>query len=107
VPASHDELGSVFRDLTGHYYSQETWYGEQAGNANEWIDLFSETGIAPDDPTEHKESFEEFLYAFYPQEGMSGDDWWYVRQEFYDRYGVDDHSIDWEAYREAIGYGRD
>lgn len=104
MPASHDDLGRVFRDLTGHYYAQETWYGEEAGTANEWIDLFQETGIDFPDAADTTDAFGNFLVAFYPQEGMSGDDWWYVRQEFYDMYQIDQHSIDWEAYRAAIGY---
>ncbi len=50
------------------------------------------------------DAFEMFLQSFYPQEGMSGNDWESVRAEFYELHDVDESNIDWEAYREAIGY---
>jgi hypothetical protein len=107
MPASHDELGRAFFEMTGHYYAQEPYAGyggSDAGNANEWIDLFQETGIDFESTSDTVGAFEDFLIAFYPQEGMTGDDWWFVRQEFYEIYQVNDHSIDWEAYRATIGY---
>lgn len=104
MPAEHDDLADAFRDLTGHYYGQDIYPGHESGGASDWIDLFHETGIDFESPEETIDAFENFLVAFFPQEGMSADDWWYVREEFYQMYGVNEHHIDWEAYREAIGY---
>ena len=104
MPADYDDLASAFENLTGSEDGQETWYGEVAGNAEHWIDLYSETGITFESAADDVDAFENFLIAFYPQEGMAEEDWYYVRQEFYDMYQVDEHNIDWEAYRAAIGY---
>jgi hypothetical protein len=106
VPADHDDLADAFRDLTGHYYGQEIYEHapHEAGNANEWIDLFSETGIDFENPADTVDAFENFLIAFYPQTGMSGDDWYIVREEFFEMYQMSGNQIDWQAYREAIGY---
>ena len=106
MPYNHDDLADSFRDLTGHYIGQRVYEHapHEAGNANEWIEFFSETGIDFDNPDDTRDAFENFLIAFYPQEGMSGDDWWYVREEFYEMYQISEHQVDWEAYREAIGY---
>lgn len=106
MPASNADYQDAFRDLTGSAGGQEAWYGESTAGWGHWHDMFEETGIINGDREHDIDAFENFLIAFYPQEGMSADDWWYVRQEFYDMYGIDDHDIDWEAYREAIGYGR-
>lgn len=107
MPADHDAMADAFANLTGHHYGQEAYPGHEAGGADEWIDLFSETGIDFPSQADTIDAFENFLVSFYPQEGMSADDWWYVREEFYEMYGIDEHSIDWSDYREAIGYGRD
>lgn len=104
MPADHDDMRDSFAELTGHLYGQETWYGRDAGDADQWIELFEETGIDFPDTGDTTDAFENFLIAFYPQEGMTDDDWWYVREEFYDMYQLSGESIDWEEYRRAIGY---
>lgn len=104
MPADHDDLADAFRDLTGHYVGQEIYDGHTTTGASDWIDLFHETGIDFPDSASTIDAFENFLIAFFPQEGMSADEWWYVRGEFYDMYNLSEHNIDWEAYREAIGY---
>lgn len=104
MPADYGDLERAFADLTGSDSPQETYYRRDAAGAEEWIDLFHETGIDFESEDETIDAFENFLIAFYPQEGMSGDDWEAVREEFYYLYGIDEHSIDWESYRESIGY---
>ncbi len=104
MPAFYDEYVSAFSNLIGSANEYEAWYGREIGNADTWIDLFMETGIDFQSHAQTIDAFENFLIAYYPQEGMSGGDWRDIRQEFMEMYGIDDHSIDWEAYREAIGY---
>lgn len=100
---SLDDFRESFTDLTGsdesHIIDYESNY--QTGNFDDWYEIFENTGVEYT-----QDAFENFLIAFYPQDGMSGDDWRDVREEFYELYGIDDHDIDWEGYREAIGYGR-
>jgi hypothetical protein len=103
MPASYGEYREAFTELIGTDDAERTWYNEYAGNWLEWVNVFEETGIDFDDSSEQVDAFENFLIAFYPQQGVS--DWQSIRAEFYDYYGVDEHNIDWEAYREAIGYG--
>lgn len=93
MPAEYDEYYQAFTDMVGNDEGFE-----------DWQDLFESTGIDFESHAQTIDAFENFLVAFYPQEDMSGDDWFYVREEFYDLYGIDSHDIDWEAYREAIGY---
>jgi hypothetical protein len=106
MPASDDQFREAFENLIGTDQEQSIYPGADHSTYGyeEWAVLFEETGIDFDSSADTIDAFENFLLAFYPQENTSGDDWWYVRQEFYDMYGIDDHSIDWEAYREAIGY---
>ena len=104
MPANYDEYFTAFADLIGSGDAQETWYGRDAGSVDDWIDLFEETGVDFDSHDDTIDAFETFLLAFYPQEGMTEEDWFYAREEFYEMYGIDENEIDWEAYREAIGY---
>ncbi len=104
MPADYDEYFQVFSDLLGSGDAQPTAYGRDAAPVDEWIDLFEETGIDFQNHDAQVEAFTEFLFAFYPQEGMSNVDRFVVREEFYERYGIDEGDIDWAAYREAIGY---
>lgn len=108
MPAAYGDFEDAFADMVGSYNPQDVYPNapEAAGGADEWIDLFYETGIDFPSSAETIDAFENFLIAFYPQEGMSPDDWFYVREEFFNMYGIDEHEIDWETYREAIGYGR-
>lgn len=105
MPASDDELHDAFSELVGTD-SEEQVYANAgvAGDWEEWAVLFSETGIDFEDSAETVEAFRDFLIAFYPQEGVSGDDWQLLRWEYYEMYGIDEHNIDWQAWREAIGY---
>jgi hypothetical protein len=110
MPANYDDLFSVFADLTGTAGEEQDIYPNApnpVADADEWIDFYKSTGLDERlSEGRSSDAFEQFLYAFYPQEGLSGDDWWYLRQEFYEIYDITDQDIDWEAYREAIGYGR-
>jgi hypothetical protein len=104
MPASVPEFRDAFESLIGTSGEERTWYGEDAAGYVEWMGIFEETGIDFDSSAETIDAFENFLIAFYPQSGVSGDDWRALRGEFYDMYDIDDHNIDWEAWREALGY---
>jgi len=108
MPADYDEYYQAFADLTGTSGESAYYHGHELGDVQHWVDLFEETGIDFDSHDQQIDAFENFLIAFYPSEGeyLSGDEWFYIRQEFYEQYGLTDADIDWEAYREAIGYGR-
>lgn len=87
---------------------EEAYYGRDIGNADDWIQLFESTGIDFQSHASTIDAFENFLLVFYPQEGLSGDDWDSIREEFADMYGWDmDDDAFWDAWREAIGYGRE
>lgn len=97
----YQDYFSAFEDLVGTTGRAETYSGGEAAGAFEWIELFEETGISTGDRESDVEAFELFLMAFYPQD-KSADDWWLDREEFYELYDIDEHQIDWEAYRDAI-----
>lgn len=105
MPAEYDEYYSAFADLTGTAGEESSYRGHGIADADHWIDLFEETGIDFEEHDMQIDAFENFLIAFYPTENTTADEWYYARQEFYDMYGIDEHNIDWEDYREAIGYG--
>lgn len=105
MPASSGEYQDAFRDMVGHAGASHEWYGERVGGWGEWRDLFESTGVDFDSSAETIDAFENFLIAFYPQEGLSKDDWEYVRLEFQDMYGLNEFDEGfWDAWREAIGY---
>jgi|SRR5215469_5215512 len=111
MPAEYDDLFGIFTDLTETDGTGQDIYPNAPDivhGANDWIDFYQSLGIDERlSAAGSSDAFEQFLYAFYPQEGLTGDDWWYLRNEFYEMYGIDEGDIDWEAYREAIGYGRE
>lgn len=103
MPADYDEYYQAFTGLVGGSGEAQTeWYGGTVGGLDEWVEIFKETGIDFQSHEATIDAFENFLLAFYPQEGLSGDDWFYLREEFYDLYGISDENIDWEAWRAAI-----
>lgn len=106
MPADYDEYFSAFVGMVGGDGSPETtYYGREAGSADDWISLFESTGISFVSHAATIDAFENFLIAFYPQEGLSKDDWEYIRMDFGDMYGFDwEQDFDWEAWREAMGY---
>lgn len=105
MPADSGEYQSAFRDMVGHTGAEEAYYGERIGGWREWRDVFESTGVDFDSHNEQIDAFENFLIAFYPQEGLSRSDWQEIRDEFFNMYGLSDNDMDWEAYRAAIGYG--
>jgi hypothetical protein len=106
MPASNGDYYEAFQGMVGHAGAEEAWYGERIGGWNEWKDLFEQTGIQDDNNREDTiDAFENFLVAFYPQEGLSKDEWEVTRSEFADLYGFTDFDDDfWAAWRAAIGY---
>lgn len=97
----YQDYFNAFEDLIGTTGRSETYTGGEAAGAFDWIEIFEETGISTGSRAGDVEAFEMFLMAFYPQD-KSQEEWWYDREEFYEEYGIDDHDIDWEAYRDAI-----
>lgn len=105
MPADYDEYYAAFTGLVGGSGEAQTeYYGREVGGLQEWVDLFEETGIDFADHAQQIDAFENFLLAFYPQEGLTEVDWFELREEFYDLYGISDDNIDWEAWRAAMGY---
>lgn len=105
MPADPGEYQTAFRDLIGTASRDEAWYGESVAGWHDWVELFEQTGIDFDSHAETIDAFENFLLAYYPQEGLSRDDWEYTRLEFAYMYGLRDmDDAFWEAWREAIGY---
>ncbi|SRR5258707_7061771 len=104
MPASDSEFHDAFESYIGTDGPQEIYPGHETMDWEGWAVLFAETGIDYESSAETIDAFEMFLQSFYPQEGMSGNDWESVRAEFYELHDVDESNIDWEAYREAIGY---
>lgn len=107
MSASNGQYYNAFTDMVGDDAAQgtEAWYGERVGGWNEWRDVFTNS-VDTDEMSgsETVEAFQLFLQAFYPQEGVSGRDWSYIREEFYELYDIDDSDFDWEGWREAMGY---
>jgi hypothetical protein len=106
MPASNGQYYNAFTDLVGEDGQSETGPSDnRIGGWDTWRDLFESTGIDFDSSAETVEAFQLFLVAFYPQEGLSRDDWEYVRLEFADMYGLSEFDDDfWSSWREAIGY---
>lgn len=97
----YEPFREAFEEMIGSRDETETYNGGITGNADDWIEIFSETGIVTDEMETDVEAFEEFLIAFFPQD-KSPDEWFYDRTEFYYRYGINDSDIDWEYYREIV-----
>jgi hypothetical protein len=104
MPADPGEYQNAFRDMVGTAAADTSWYGERIGDWHEWYELFESTGIDFDSHADTIDAFEMFLISFYPQEGKNADEWDQDRGEFYDEYGISEENIDWDGYREAIGY---
>jgi hypothetical protein len=104
VPASYEEYVNQFEELIGTTGPATVYNDRVAAGVFDWIDIYESTGIPADsDPDTDLEAFSEFLLAFYPQD-KSREEWWYDREEFYDNWGISAEDIDWEGYRDAIGY---
>lgn len=96
MPAEPEDLRDEYNDFTG---TDENWA--------EWHEIYLESGAIQDDPTSDREMFFEFLNAFYPDVESHNKEYWDdIREAFYELSGITEEDIDWELYREAIGYGR-
>jgi len=100
---SYNEFYEHFENLVGTGDYTDAWYGREVGGFAEWHEIWESIGVTGDDAGELR-AFDEFIHAFYPEEGLSGDDWDIRRERFYEMTGAIDADIDWEAWREAIGY---
>lgn len=101
-PLLYQDYFAAFDGLIGTTGRSETYNGNIAGPAFEWIEIFEETGISTGSREGDVEAFEMFLLAFYPQD-KSPEEWEADREEFYDEYDIEPYDIDWEAYRDAVG----
>lgn len=100
MPASGGQYYNAFENLIG-----SAGRSGDVGDWAQWRDLFETTGVDFDSSAETLDAFENFLLAYYPQEGLSRDDWEYVRMEFADLYGLSEFDDNfWAAWREALGY---
>ena len=78
-----------------------------AGHFGDWLELYHESGASQEDEDADREMFVQFLNAFVPDVESHDAAWWQdIRDSFYEMSGITDEDIDWELYREAIGYGR-
>lgn len=95
MPADYDDLRDEYNEFTG---TDEGWA--------EWHEIYIQSGAGQTDPGDDRDMFFQFLNAFYPDvEPHDRAYWEEVREAFYDYSGITDEDIDWELYREAIGYG--
>lgn len=46
--------------------------------------------------------FDDFLFAFYPEEGLTKEEWNERREDFYDETGLYWTDIDWDEWRDII-----
>jgi hypothetical protein len=103
VPADDYDLFLEFDDFGGNDNDYT------AGHFQEFLEIYRESGASQEDPDADAEMFFQFLNAFVPDvESHDRDYWAEMRESFYDLAGLaGDENIDWEIWREAIGYGRD
>ncbi len=98
MPASSSDLFAEFYDFTD---------SDDRIQAAQFIELYQESGAFLDDSEADREQFFQFLNAFYPDvEPQSKEFWQDLREAFYELSGITPQDIDWELWREAIGYGR-
>lgn len=101
MPASDYELFLTYEA----FGANEPGTGTQ-GHVTDFVELYRGSGASQLDPDADKEMFFQFLNAFVPDTERHNKEWWQeIRQDFYDLAGISEDEIDWEAYREAIGYG--
>jgi hypothetical protein len=101
VPASDYDLFREYEAFGANDPGERT-----QGHFSDFLEIYRESGATQLDPDDDQGMFFQFLNAFVPDVENHNKEWWQeIRQEFYDLSGITDMDIDWEAYREAIGYG--
>lgn len=95
---------SAFDDYIGYTDAREIYSGHEAAGWEEWAALFSEIPHEWESGGQELDAFEAFLLAFYPDTSTGPAVWAELREEFYDTYDIDPSEIDWEGWREAMGY---
>lgn len=91
----------------------ETWLDFDApdrysdpGSFEHFLDVYHSSGAGQEDPVADEDMFYQFLNAFVPEdEPQTAEYWEAIREEFYEMAEITGEDIDWEEYREAIGYG--
>lgn len=99
MPASRDDLLAEYLDFGA---IDQVGYGQ----FGKFYEIYESSGAVQEDPDDDVEMFTQFLNAFVPDEEAHTREWWLdIRESFYNLAEITDEDIDWEAYREAIGYG--
>lgn len=91
MPASYEEFEDLYRDLTGGMTGFEGF-----------MEAYEQTGFTDPDMSTNEDlgGFHMFLYAFYPETGLSQEEWEERREEWFDYSDTD--FLDWDAIREAL-----
>lgn len=105
MPANYEDYVGIFEDLVGTTGPSIAYNDKEVAGVFDWIDIYETSGVGSQlDEDDDREAFSEFLLAFFPQD-KSPEEWWYDREEYYDNWDTSAELIDWDAYRDAIGYG--
>ena len=108
MPASDYELFGEFEDFGANDPGYLSGSAETAGHFQDFLEVYRSSGASQEDPDADREMFYQFLNAFVPDTDPHDREYWQdIRELFYELSGITDEDIDWEAYREAIGYGRE
>ena len=91
-------------DLFREYES----FGAPEGNFQDYLEIYRESGSTQDDADTDQDMFFQFLNAFVPDvESHDKQFWDDIRDDYYELSGITAEDIDWEAWREANGYGKE
>lgn len=101
MPSSDYDLFREYEDFGANE-------GLTAGHFQDWLELYRYSGSTQEDPEADQEMFFQFMNAFMPETGQSHtrEFWEDLRELYYDLSGITEEDIDWEGYRQAIGYGK-
>jgi hypothetical protein len=66
--------------------------------------IFDEAGIPEQmyDDDQMLEFFDDFLFAFYPEDGLTREEWNERREDWYEETGLYWEDIDWDEWRDII-----
>lgn len=99
MPASDYDL---FREYESFGANDE----RTAGHFQDFLEIYRESGASQPDADADQEMWFQFLNAFVPDVESHDKEYWEdIRDSFYELSGITGEDIDWESYREAIGYG--
>lgn len=83
-------------------------FGAPQGSFGDYLEIYRESGASQIDADTDQDTFFQFLNAFVPDTESHPKEFWDdIRDSYYDLTGITAEDIDWEAWREANGYGHD